>query len=70
MLLPEDLVLQGVRWRYKKEKGLEYAEDFNTYEIQVKQQLAEEQPRKHLTMNPGNSNMPGIYVSAGSWITP
>lgn len=70
MLLPEDLVVMGVRWRYKKEKGLEYAEDFNTYEIQVKQQLAEEQPRKHLTMNPGNSNMPGIYVSAGSWITP
>lgn len=70
MLLPEELIIMGVRWRWKKEKGLDYAEDFATYETQVKQILANEQPRKHLYMNPDNSNMPGIYVAAGSWITP
>jgi len=70
MLLPEKLLIMGLRWRWKKENGLEYAEDFATYESQVKQILAEEQPRKHLYMNPDNSNMPGIYVAAGSWITP
>lgn len=31
-LLPEHLIKAGLRWRWKKEKGLTYAEDFNTYE--------------------------------------
>ncbi|HQR41319.1 MAG TPA: hypothetical protein PLX97_01515, partial [Gemmatales bacterium] len=36
ILLPDNLVLQGLRWRWKKEKGFDYAEDFRTYEMQVK----------------------------------
>lgn len=34
-LVDSDLVTMGVIWRWKKSKGLEYAEDFNTYEAAV-----------------------------------
>lgn len=32
VLLPEKLFKLGVRWRWKKEKGLAYEEDFNSWE--------------------------------------
>mgnify|MGYP003349225351 CR=1 FL=1 len=35
--LPEMLVTLGVIWRFKKSKGFDYAEDFNTYQEQVAQ---------------------------------
>jgi len=35
--LDEELIKLGVRWRFMKTKGLEYAEDFRTYERQVQQ---------------------------------
>lgn len=38
-LLPEDILLMGLRWRWKKEKGFEYSEDFRTYESQVSEAL-------------------------------
>lgn len=70
MLLPDDLLLAGLRWRWLKEKGLEYAELFATYEKQVTQYLGTERPRPRLNMAPDMSNAPGIYVPAGSWISP
>lgn len=70
MLLPDDLLLAGLRWRWLKEKGLEYAELFATYEKMVTQYLSTERPRPRLNMSPDMSNAPGIYVPAGSWISP
>lgn len=34
-LLDENLINLGVRWRFKKEKGFDYGEDFATYERMV-----------------------------------
>jgi hypothetical protein len=34
-LLDESLIKLGLRWRFRKSKGLDYAEDFRTYETQV-----------------------------------
>jgi len=70
MLLPEELIMQGLRWRYMREKGLEYAELFATYEKQVETYLSKERPRPRLNMSPEMSNSPGVYVPAGSWISP
>jgi len=70
MLLPDDLLLAGLRWRWLKEKGLEYAELFATYEKMVTQYLSTERPRPRLNMSPDMSNAPGIYVPSGSWISP
>jgi hypothetical protein len=39
LCIPEELALMGLRWRWKKEKGFDYAEDFRTYEMQVKDAL-------------------------------
>jgi hypothetical protein len=69
VLLPEELVIMGLRWRWKKEKGLEYSEDFNTYEMQVKQALGEDggKPRLHMDGGPRNA-YPGVFVPQGDWL--
>ncbi len=38
--LDEKLIVLGVRWRFLKSKGLDYAEDFRTYQTQVTQKQA------------------------------
>lgn len=67
-LLPNDILLQGLRWKWKKEKGLEYAEDFSTYEKMVQDALGREGIRKKLYMDSmPKESIPGIVVSQGSW---
>lgn len=69
VLLPDDLCLQGLRWRWKKEKGMDYAEDFRTYEIQVKNATGEDGGKPVLEMDGCQSDpVPGIFVTPGSWI--
>lgn len=68
ILLPEELVLQGLRWRWKKEKGLDYAEDFRTYEMQVKDALGRDGGKRTLAMDgEGWRPRPGVFVPEGSW---
>src|SRR5206468_2988508 len=69
ILLPDDLVLMGLRWRWKKEKGLEYAEQFRTYEMQVKDELGRDggKPNLHMDDEGWRGPVPGIFVSPGSW---
>lgn len=70
MLLPEDLILQGLRWRYMREKGLEYAELYATYEKQVEYALATERTHPRLNAVGCTSRAPGVFIPAISWITP
>lgn len=72
MLLPEDLLLVGLRWRWKKEKGLEYAEDFRTYEMQVKNYLGNDGGKGVLYQDDAGwtGPKPGIFVPDGSWQVP
>lgn len=69
VLLPETLVLMGLRWRWKKEKGFDYAEDMRTYEMQVKDALGRDGGKTTLYMDDGGrrGQVPGIFVSPGSW---
>lgn len=69
ILLPETLVLMGLRWRWKKEKGLDYAEDFRTYESQVKDALGRDGTKStlHLDGTDMRGPQPGIFVPDGSW---
>ena len=68
MLLPETLLLMGLRWRWKKEKGLDYAEDFRTYEMQVKDALGRDGGKKTLAMDgEPHAPAPGVFVPEGSW---
>lgn len=72
VLLPDDLVLQGLRWRWKKEKGFDYAEDFRTYELQVKRAMGNDGGKATLSMDEDarRGPQPGVWVSPGSWPLP
>lgn len=71
IILPEELVLMGLRWRWKKEKGLDYAEDMRTYEYQVADALGRDGGHEVLSMDGGQRHaQPGIWVSPYSWNLP
>ena len=38
-ILDEELMTLGLKWRWKKSKGLDYAEDFSSYEIRVQKAM-------------------------------
>jgi hypothetical protein len=67
-LLKPELLLLGLRWRWKAEKGLDYAEAFNAYELRVKDEMGRDGGAKPLRMDntPGRVR-PGIIVPNGSW---
>ena len=69
-LLPDTLLLMGLRWRWLREKGLDYAELFRTYESQVKDALGGDggKPILHMDDRAGRGIQPGIWVSPGSWL--
>lgn len=69
VLLPEDLLILGLRWRWKREKGLDYAEDFRTYEMQVNNALGNDGGKKTLNMSGDTDSIgPKAFIPAGSWI--
>lgn len=71
ILLPEFLVLSGLRWRWKKEKGLDYAEDFRTYENQVKDAFGRDGGKPILQMDQAyRSARPGIFIPDRGWHVP
>jgi hypothetical protein len=69
VLLPGTLLLQGLRWRWLREKGMDYAELFNTYEKQVKDALGRDGGKPVLSMDNAAQRgpQPGIWVPSGSW---
>jgi len=65
-LLPEEILLMGLRWRWKKEKGFDYAEDFRTYEMMVKDALSRNGMKKKLSMSEIQRGS-GVIISQGNW---
>jgi len=66
--LPDPIVTVGLRWRWKKEKGFEYAEDFSTYEKLVDDALSREGLKKVLYQDRSErQRYPRIVVNQGSW---
>ena len=70
VLLPDEVVIQGLEWRWKAEKGLDYAEDFRSYELMVKDAIGRDGGKSVLSMGDGWSGpKPGVFVPSGSWPT-
>lgn len=70
-LIPDNLLLMGLRWRWMREKGLDYGELFNTYERQVKDAMGRDGGKPVLAMdNEGRELKPGIFVPNGTWTVP
>jgi hypothetical protein len=53
-LIDEELHTLGIVWRFKKSKGFDYAEDFATYQIQVKQALNRDGARPRISTGPAS----------------
>jgi hypothetical protein len=71
ILLPADICLAGLEWRWLRKKGLDYAEEFRTYELQVKDALGRDGGKPTLYMDEnGRGPSPGIFVPGGSWSVP
>jgi len=69
--LQDDIVLAGMTWRWLKTKGFAYAEDFNSYEDLVKDQLARERPGRTLSLAGGYEGFrPSITIPLMSTIPP
>lgn len=67
--LDEKIMTVGIMWRFKKAKGLDYAEDFNQYEAMVANALARDGAKKRLyTGGPCTSRFLTRQSAAeGSW---
>ena len=67
-LLDESLMILGIRWRWLKTKGLEYAEDFNTYERRVTDAMARDGGSSILNLGDRYTEpRAGIIIPVGSW---
>lgn len=66
--LEEDLMRQGLMWRWKSAKGLDYAQDFEGYERRVLDLIARDKAPGPLRLDGGISRrVPGVMVPVGSW---
>lgn len=71
-VLASDILLMGLRWRWMKEKGFEYAELYRSYEAMVKDRIGWDGGKKRLYLDNRNWDgpKPGIWVPDGSWHIP
>jgi hypothetical protein len=68
VLLDEEALTLGVKWRWEKAKGLEYAEDFNIYERTVADLMARDGTKPILNANRRGVNyFRGVVIPPGSW---
>jgi hypothetical protein len=69
IILPPDLVKLGLRWKWKREKGLTYEEDFNSFEMMLTDALGRDEPSPTLHLDRREvDRMPGIFIPAGNWV--
>jgi len=68
-LLNETLMALGLRWRWLKTKGLEYAQDFDTYEKRLLDALARDGGAMIQNLESRNRDyrQAGIVIPVGNW---
>lgn len=67
-LLDEDILTQGLIWRWKAAKGFAYAEDFAAYERLVVAAEGRDGSKDVLNMNDNRYDVfPAITIPSGSW---
>lgn len=67
-LFPKPVVIAQLRWRWKQEKGLEYAQDFDSAELLLNAAIAADGTRRVVDL--GGTELvarPGIMIPTGSW---
>lgn len=66
-LIEERLIELGLRWRYLKAKGLDYAEDYRTYQIEVGKAIARDGGRRRITLGDNAMRIYDGMIPEGSW---
>ncbi len=67
-LLDANLMMAGLRWKWKYEQGLLYSEDFTRFEILVNNALGRDASKAQLKMDSGVEDYrPGIMIPYGNW---
>lgn len=67
-LLNSALLISGLRWRWKEEKGLPYLESFRHYEAAVAEASGSDGTKPQLSMSENAKTIqPGIFIPAGNW---
>lgn len=70
-LLPDNLLLAGLRWRWKAEKGFDYAEEFRSFETLAKSlAMTSGSARAYSLDRDTPQPHPGIIIPTGNWMTP
>lgn len=67
--LDDDLLLMGLRWKWRREQGLSYAQEKQDFEYMLTQAIGTEPTKGEVSLS-GQSNgdiRPGIFVPAGNW---
>jgi hypothetical protein len=68
VLLDEEALTLGVKWRWLKAKGLEYAEDFNTYEAHVADLTTRDGTKAVINTNRRQATyFRGVVIPSGNW---
>lgn len=67
--IDQKVFLVGCRYKWKLEKGLEYAEDLRMYEEFLLNSLSRNATKKTVNLGAAYpSALPGIFVPSGSWL--
>lgn len=70
-LLPDDLLLAGLRWRWKSEKGFDYAEELRQFELLARSAAMTSQAARAYSLDGGCVTPgPGIIIPTGNWKVP
>ena len=68
-MLDTRLIILGAVWRWKHARGLEYGQDFDTYERAVADKTSRDGPKPILTLDgePQDTIAPVAVVPTGNW---
>jgi len=57
-VLPDDLLILGLMWRWKRAKGLDYSQEFKTYDDQLTAELGRSAGSRALSLSGATSGVP------------
>lgn len=69
-VMDETLMVLGLIWRFRKSRGFDYAEEFNTYELEVEQAIMRDGGKRDLNYSLDNSLLDHAqppFVIEGNW---
>jgi len=66
-LYPDSILIAGLRWTWKREKGIRYGEDFRNYEEMVKRLSGKDGNPRQIKLDEPSSPVMGIQVPDRSW---